>query len=123
MNQLALDYERPPVQYRKHLALTIVEKERQQFRDDFGQWLDANWHVYVEFERRALKLWDAGRQHYGARSIWETMRYDSAIGELAGEFKLNDHRAPCIARLFLLMNPRCHGFFEKRVGQSAVRAA
>lgn len=106
---------------RKRTVMIFIGCRPRAFRSDFPEWLDENFHVYLEFERRADKLWRAGRRHYGARSIWETMRYDSAIGELAGEFKLNDHFPPCCARLWLMMHPGCDGFFETRAGASAVR--
>lgn len=108
MSQLPLQFDR------KHTALCFVESKPDHFRADFKAWLDLNWHVYIEFEKRALRLWAKGRRHYGARSIWETMRYDSNIGELAGEWKLNDHFPPYCARLFMMMNRQCQGFFETR---------
>lgn len=108
---------------RKHTAMVFVESRPLAFRKDFGEWLDQHWYVYEEFERRALRLYRAGRTHYGARSIWETMRYDSAIGELAGDWKLNDHRPPCLARLVMMMNPMLAGFFETRTGPCSGRMA
>lgn len=85
-----------------------------QFREDFGAWLNDNWHVYEEFERRALRLRGIGRSHYSARTIFETMRFDSDVGELGGEWKLNNNRVPCLSRLFLMMNPSCNDLFETR---------
>lgn len=108
---------------RKHTAMTFVRARPEMFRKDFGEWLEVHWFIYEEFERRALKLYRAGRGHYGSRSIWETMRFDSAIGELAGEWKLNDHRPPCLARMFMLMNPACRGFFETRTAPCSGRIA
>lgn len=108
---------------RKHTALTFVQTRPVAFRADFGRWLTQHWFIYEEFERRAFKLWKSGRRHYGARSIWETMRYDSAIGELDGDFKLNDHRPPCLARLVMLMNPTMKDFFETRVAPTSGRVA
>lgn len=108
---------------RKYTASTFVRSRPEMFRPDFMEWLQESWFIYEEFERRALQLWRAGRRHYGARSIWETMRYDSAIGELRGEWKLNDHRPPCVARLFMAMNQNCNGFFETRTGPTSGRIA
>lgn len=108
---------------RKHTALTFVQTRPHAFRPDFGEWITEHWFIYEEFERRAFKLWKNGRRHYGARSIWETMRYDSAIGELTGEWKLNDHRPPCLSRLVMLMNPQMRGFFETRTAPTSGRMA
>lgn len=115
--QLALPMDR------LHTALTFVRARPLVFRRDFADWLEQHWFIYEEFERRTLKLWRAGRKHYGARSIWETMRFDSAIGELQGEWKLNDHRPPCLSRLVMLMNPHLHGFFETRTAPTSGRMA
>ena len=104
-----------------HTALIFIDCKPSAFRADFREWLVENWHVYQEFERRALCLWRAGRRHYGARSIYETMRYDCAIGELGSEFKLNNNAAPSLARLWMMMHPEAKGFFETRSGMSAVR--
>lgn len=108
---------------RKHTGLTFVQTRPEMFRSDFAEWLVEHWFIYEEFERRAMQLWRAGRKSYGARSIWETMRYDSAIGELSGEWKLNDHRPPCLARLVMQMNPQMQGFFETRTAPTSGRIA
>lgn len=115
--QLGLEFNR------RHTALTFVQTRPEMFRDDFPTCLSEHWFIYEEFERRALRLFHAGRKHYGARSIWETMRFDSAIGELRGEWKLNDHRPPCLARLVMQMNPAMRGFFETRVAPCSGRIA
>ena len=98
----------------KPQVLAIVASAPEHFRSDFLKWLDENFHVYNEFERRAQTLHIRGRAHYGARALWESMRFDSAIGELKGEFKLNDHRPPDVARLCMLANPPMKGMFETR---------
>jgi hypothetical protein len=116
------DHYRDMEQERRRPAFIFIDCKPRAFRTDFGGWLKENFHVYREFERRADLLWRAGRRHYGARSIWETMRYDSAIGELSGDWKLNDHFPPCCARLWMMAHPGCDGFFETRSGQSAVRS-
>lgn len=108
MTQLGLAFDR------QHTAITFVRSRPEAFRAGFAEWLKANWPVYEEFERRALRLANAGRRHYGARSIWEVMRFDSAVGELAGEWKLNDHWPPYVARLAMMMEPRLAGMFETR---------
>ena len=107
---------------RKRAAMIFIDCKPHAFRSDFREWLTENWHVYIEFERRVDVLYRAGHRHWGARNVWENMRYDSAICELSGEWKLNDHRPPCCARLWMMMHPSCAGFFETRAGQSAVRS-
>lgn len=116
------DHYRDPTVEHLRTALIFVDCKPECFRSDFKEWLTENFHVYVEFDQRASKLWSAGRTHFGARSIWETMRYDSAIGELNSEWKLNDHFPPCCARLWMMLHPQAADFFETRSGVSAQRA-
>lgn len=99
----------------KDQALNTVEMNVSLFRSDFRNWLDENWHVWLEFKRRAMKLLDYGVKKYGARTIWETMRWDSTIGELSGQWKLNNNAAPDLARLFNIENPDLNDLFETRV--------
>ena len=106
----------------KETALIFVETRPDLFRRDFAEWLAENWHIYVEFSRRADRLRDLGRDHMGSRAIWESIRYDTATHEINGEFRLNNIFAPDCARLWSLFNPKHAQFFERRSGQSAVRA-
>ena len=119
MTQFPLNLQSDP----QRTALLFVESRPELFRADFKGWLADNWHVYVEFEKRSVRLWRAGRRHYGARSIWETMRYDTMIGELSGDYKLNDHYPPDCARLLMLIHADMDGFFEIRSGVGTQRAA
>ncbi len=101
------------------MTISLSEPVQQSFDDGypdaFWYWLDENSKVYREFERRALQMARAGRKRYGARTIIETMRYDSDIADTDRTFKLNDHMTPGMARLWM----NTHGtqypkFFELR---------
>lgn len=91
----------------------VATRHRTAFRDDFLPWLAANAHIYAEFERLALGMARV-RKHYGARSIVEKMRYDMAISQVGGEFKIDGNMVPCMARLFALCNPDKAALFEFR---------
>jgi hypothetical protein len=78
-------------------------------------WLEENWHVYLAFEQEALALIRNGRTHYSARTILEVLRHESAISEGPDkQFKLNNHAAPELARVFALLHPEHIDFFEYR---------
>lgn len=96
--------------------LSIAARRSSAFRSDFLPWLHDNLAIYDEFERLALNMARV-RQHYGARSIVEKMRYDMAIREAGGDFKINGNFVPCMARLFALRNPSHAGLFEFREQQ------
>lgn len=84
------------------------------FREDFGPWLLNNWSIWKFFERRANRLWDVGVRRAGARTIGETFRYITMLREPGGGHKVNDHRWPDCARLWMVLNPKRRGFFEIR---------
>ena len=99
---------------RERLLLQVCKwAEEGHFRPDFFDWIAENYHVYIEFERRALQIANR-RQHYSARTIMEVIRHDTVIGQLSGEWKINDHATPDCARLFMLLHPEHTGLFEFR---------
>lgn len=103
---------------RRLRAINYVVTQPSNFRPDFKAYLTDNWHVYHEFERRALQVAQR-REHYAARTIAESIRHDSAVGELFGEFKVNNNAIPDCARLFAMMNPHHGGLFEFREHRAA----
>lgn len=96
----------------------VAQRHSDQFRPDFIGWLMDNSHLYAEFEKLALSV--AGkRPHYGARAIVEVMRFNSAIRERDGIFKINGNYVPCMARLFALCHPQHADLFEFREHRAA----
>lgn len=108
---------------RRHTAMTFVHTRPDMYRDDFGRWLFENWHVYEAFEREALKVRATGREHYSARTIGEYLRHHTLVAQREGEFKINDHVWPDLARLFMQMNQSLRGFFETRTAPTSGRIA
>jgi hypothetical protein len=101
----------------------------QYFRPGFMPWLAQNEAIYEQFERQTLTLIDAGWQHFAARTIVEELRHYTRHRE-AGEcsFKINDHAAPDMARVFAIRHPQYAAIWEYRRADSpaflaAVRAA
>jgi hypothetical protein len=94
----------------------LIAEHPESFPDDFAPWLADNWHVWREFQRQAHWLRINGRRkHFAARTIGEYMRHYTALSETEGMWKLNDHRWPDLARLYMLKYPEAAGFFELRV--------
>lgn len=98
--------------------LSVALRNRATFRPDFIDWLQENPHVFAEVERRSLEV-AKRRRHYSMRTIFEVIRHDTAIGQLAGEWKINNNAAPDCARLFSLMHPEHAGLFEFREHKAA----
>ena len=110
--------------YRKRMVLMMIVTHQDWFRDNDLDWVTQNFHIWEAFEREADLIWNSGRRHWSARTIGEYLRHETAIRE-GGDgtgFKVNDHAWPSLARIYMLMHPDREGFFERRPGQSGVRA-
>lgn len=121
MNEQPATPEDPMIcagQIRRLRAISWVDCCPHDFRPDFKPWLTENYQVYVEFERRALQV-AQHRQHYSARTIAEVIRHETTIGQLGGEFKVNNNQVPDMARLFAMMNPERADLFEFRSHKAA----
>ena len=95
---------------------TTIEKFVRFHRDNPG--------VYRLFRNKARKLRRAGRTRYGARTIFESMRYNHDISTIGDDFKLNNNLIPMYARLLMLREPAWFGaFFELRTSRSDVTDA
>jgi hypothetical protein len=70
--------------------------------------------VYELFSKFALQAIAAGRTRFGARMIWNRIRWYTAVETSDPDFKLNDHHSPYYARMFMRDHPRYEGFFETR---------
>lgn len=87
------------------------------FRCDVYQWLldSRNVEVWRMFEHEANRVWrNKANKHYSARTIVEYLRHHSAANDGGTDFKINDHHAPVLARLWTFLYPERAGFFELR---------
>jgi len=69
--------------------------------------------IWQEFKRIALRLIEKGVSRYGAKAIFEVIRYDMSI-EGGTDFKLNNNYTAYYARKFIEQFPFHAGFFELR---------
>lgn len=84
-----------------------------RFTREFHEWLDENWGIWLRFREEADKIRATGRAHYGARTIAEFIRHETALRE-GGDFKLNNNAVPDLARFYMLVTPGADKFFETR---------
>lgn len=106
MTQLSLD--------RQGDVLAVVSVHADSFREGFAAWLVDNWSIYRRFEEEALKVRRRGRDHWGANTIIEYLRHQTALEDSGGEWKVNDRWTSSVARLAALVNPELATFFEFR---------
>jgi hypothetical protein len=80
---------------------------------DFIEYHKTNPHLYEAFKNIALRAINLGFQNYGAKGIFEIIRWERAErGD--GEFKINNNYAPLFTRLFDNEYPQHQNFFRKR---------
>ena len=104
------DLFQPPI-------LVLAQRHKNMLPDDFLAWLPRNLHVWDAFASEALTIHGMGRKSYSGRTIVEFLRHHTAIRQnpSAGDiYKINDHHAPYLCRLFELAYPQAIGFFQKR---------
>ena len=85
-------------------ALHQVEQHPSLFRPGFYEWLISNYHIWQAFERKADLMREAGRAHYSARTIVESMRFDTHLTDTGSEYKINGNTVPDLARLYNRVN-------------------
>lgn len=97
-------------------ARSAILLNNTMFKRDFFDWITANHQIFSYFEQSAQKVREAGFNHYSARTIVEVMRHRTNVREIGdGTWKINDHRTPDMARLYMLLHPKHQGLFEFRV--------
>jgi hypothetical protein len=95
-------------------AIALVNRFADEFRPEFGQWIEANWHIWKAFCQEAEAVWDSGRRRYSARTIIEFIRHETAMRQAGGAYKINNSYVPDLGRLYGLMKKQRQTFFECR---------
>ena len=73
-----------------------------------------NPHVYAAFRTIALRLYERGVRHYGAKAIMEIVRYETIIRAQTEPLKTNNNYTSRYARLLATNDSRFADFFEFR---------
>ena len=82
----------------------------------FQRWLKfhrENPKVWKLFQYFAWEAWGV-RERFGARMIWERMRWYTQVETTDCDYKLNDHYPPYYARLLAWTFEEFDSFFELR---------
>ena len=92
----------------------LVFDESDEAEQAFWVFHRKNPHVYRLFDRFTSEAIRAGRSHFGARMVWERMRWYTQVETEGDPYKLNDHLTPYYARLWMRNHPSHEGLFELR---------
>lgn len=69
-------------------------------RGAFVEWLESNAEIWEGFRALADKMRARGRGVWSSKAVIEVLRWNSALREAAGVFKINNNLAPDLARLY-----------------------
>jgi hypothetical protein len=88
--------------------------QKSRLQQAFDEFDAENPEVWKEFRRIAFELIEKGFKRYGAKAIFEVIRYKKAIETNGSEFKLNNNLAAYYARKFINLYPNHADFFQTR---------
>lgn len=93
----------------------IIKRSEYDYSEDFVFWLRSNYQIWDGFLNRAVEAFYLKHTHrFGAKAIMEVMRWESLITEKDKTFKINNNRAPDLARLVMDCRPEMKGYFQIR---------
>ena len=73
-----------------------------------------NPEVWALFRDICLRLYNAGVRHYGAKCLFEVLRFETIIRGRDDAFKINNSYVSRYSRLLMAQDSRFVGFFEIR---------
>lgn len=96
------------------VAIDAIDRQFQQFHND-------NPEVFAQLRALALRWVEAGASRVGIATLFETLRYTSALaGVRDGQgYRLNNNYRSRYARLLMEQEPRLAGLFQLRTIRAA----
>lgn len=95
-------------------ASVTAELDDRSIRAAFDRFHADNPHVWTLFEKFALEAIARGRGKFGAKAIFERLRWYSIVETDGEPWRLNNNYTAYYARLFESRHPEHAGFFEMR---------
>ena len=93
----------------------VVHASAYDYSDDFLAWLYKNNAIWLSFVATALTANKGShKQRFGAKAILEVLRWESFLTDSEKTFKINNNRAPDLARLVMDCKPELRGYFQIR---------
>ena len=94
----------------EQLALVGLSKLDQAFAEFHA----AHPEVYDWLHDRAVELVEHGHTRLGIKMLWESLRHETLLGNVGGEYRLNNNLTSRYARLLMQHDPRLDGVFDTR---------
>lgn len=83
-------------------------------QERFEMWRCENPEIVARVKAVALSLKRNGHSRWGMKAIFEYIRFETALREKGGRFKLNNDYTSCLARWLMEREPELAGFFSTR---------
>lgn len=80
----------------------------------FNQYDNENPKIWEAFKKFTLQAIRSGKEHYSSKSIFERIRWETAIEAQNDSFKLNNNYTGDYSRKFMESFPQYKGFFRTR---------
>jgi hypothetical protein len=97
--------------------VNIYEGMSAEILQQFREYHRANPWIFEEFIKEAFVLKDAGRLAFGAKEIFERMRWRRIETNSLGDFKINNTWAPYYARALIKKHPEFYKMIQlKKLG-------
>jgi hypothetical protein len=90
------------------------EKTSMPIEIAFWQFHNGNPHIYTRLVEMARQLKAKGFRRYSINSLFEVLRWHSALKTKGSLFKLNNNYRSYYARLIMEKEPDIEGFFSIR---------
>ena len=98
-----------------HKINQIIKTSEYDYTDDFIQWLSKNAIIWRGFASKALQAKQGShRGRFSAMAIIQILRWETFISDADKTFKINNNRAPDLARLLMDCVPDMRGYFQIR---------
>ncbi len=84
----------------EHWAKAALMNNSADYGSITQNWLNKNEQVWLAFYNATERLRLAGKRTYGAKAVFEHLRYETAVQDNECTFKLNNNCVSGLARLY-----------------------
>jgi len=99
------------------IQMSLEFKKENDLDAKFNEFDRENPHIYEVFKNYTRQVFESGKKHYGAKAIFERIRWHFSI-EKRGDFKVNNSYISRYARKLIAEQPQFTNFFECRILKS-----
>ena len=104
--------------FKKNFDGLSDKKTSTEAHKQFLRYHHENPSIYATFDKYAWQTINRGFKHYGARSLFEVIRWHTGRAGKNDHYKINNNYVARYARLWMKNNPKYDGYFRTRRQQS-----